>query len=75
MRTTVNLDDDVLLLARRHAELRRESLGKTLSDLVRRGLSASTPVMEENGLVVFRLPADTPTVTTEEVRRLESQGV
>jgi hypothetical protein len=74
MRTTVNLDDDVLALVRRRAKLQRQSLGKTLSELVRRGLSAPAHVQDEGGLVVFRLPADSPVVTTEQVRRLESEG-
>ena len=75
MRTTLTLDDDLMQLVTRQAKLRGVSLGKTVSDLVRRGLSASTPSREKNGLVVFQLPADSPTVTTEEVRRIESEGV
>ena len=75
MRTTLTLDDDLMQVVTRQAKLRGVSLGKTVSDLVRRGLSASTPSREKNGLVVFQLPADSPTVTTEEVRRIESEGV
>ena len=75
MRTTLTLDDDLMQVVTRQAKLRGVSLGKTVSDLVRRGLSASTPSREKNGLFVFQLPADSPTVTTEEVRRIESEGV
>ena len=74
MRTTIALDDDVFELARRQAKLRGLSLGKTVSDLLRRGLSATTPAQDKEGLVVFHLPADSPTVTTEEVRRIETEG-
>jgi len=74
MRTTIALDDDVFELATRRAKLRGMSLGKTVSDLVRRGLSAPTRSREENGLVVFELPADSPTVTSEDVRRIEAEG-
>jgi hypothetical protein len=74
MRTTVTLDDDVLELVKRQARLRGQSLGRTLSDLVRRGLSAATPAQDKDGLVVFLLPADSPVVTTEDVRRLETEG-
>lgn len=74
MRTTVTLDDDVLDLAKRQARLRRQSLGRTLSDLVRRGLTAPTPAQDVDGLVMFRLPADSPIVTTDGVRRLEVEG-
>ena len=74
MRTTIAIDDDVFELVSRQAKLRGLSLGKTMSDLVRRGLSAPTPSRDEGGLVVFHLPSDSPTVTTEEVRRIESEG-
>lgn len=75
MRTTLTLDDDILELAARQAKLRGLSLGKTVSDLLRRGLNASTPAQDKGGLVVFRLPADSPRVTTDDVRRIESEGV
>jgi Arc/MetJ family transcription regulator len=75
MRTTLTLDDEVLELAARQAKLRGVSLSQTVSDLVRRGLSAPTPAQAKDGLVVFRLPADSPKVTTDDVRRLESEGV
>ena len=74
MRTTLTLDDDILELAARQAKLRGVSLGKTVSDLLRRGLSAPTPSQDKNGLVVFQLPADSPKVTTDEVRRIEAEG-
>ena len=75
MRTTIALDDDVFELAARQAKLRGVSLGKTVSDLVRRGLNSPTPSQEKGGLVVFQLPADSPRVTTEDVRRIEAEGV
>jgi len=75
MRTTLTLDDDVLELAARQAKLRGVSLGRTVSDLLRRGLSAPTPAQDKDGIVIFRLPADSPKVTTDDVRRLETEGV
>jgi hypothetical protein len=74
MRTTVNIDDDVLAMARRCARLRGESLGSVLSDLIRRGLSAGVDVDIRDGLVTFRLPPDSPVVTTERVRHIEREG-
>jgi hypothetical protein len=73
MRTTVNLDDDLLEIAKRRAEMRGLSLSRILSDLVRRGLNAPTRAEERDGLVIFRLPDDSPVVTTEQIRRLESE--
>lgn len=74
MRTTLTLDDEVAELAARQAKARGVSLGKAVSDLVRRGLNAPTPSAEKDGLVVFRLPADSPKVTTEDVRRIETEA-
>jgi hypothetical protein len=74
MRTTLTLDDDVFEVAVRQAKARGVSLGRTVSDLARRGLQAPTPSTEKDGLVVFRLPADSPRVTTDDVRRLENEG-
>ena len=74
VRTTLTLDDDILELAARQAKLRGASLSRTVSDLLRRGLSAPTPSQEKGGIVVFRLPADSPRVTTAEVRKIEAEG-
>ena len=74
MRTTLTLDDDVAELAARQAKARGVSLGTAVSDLVRRGLNAPTPSTNKDGLVVFRLPADSPKVTTDDVRRIEAEG-
>lgn len=74
MRTTITLDDDIAEMATRQARARGLSLGKTISDLVRRGLRAPTPSTNKGGLVVFQLPADSPKVTTDDVRRIETEG-
>lgn len=73
VRTTLNLDDDTLLLAKVYAENRALSLGRAVSDLVRRGLAAERPYHIVNGLCVFDLRPDTPIVTTEHVRNLEDE--
>lgn len=74
MRTTLTLDDDIVEVMARLAKARKQSVGKAVSDLVRRGLNAPTPSTDKNGLVVFRLPADSPKVTTDDVRRIEAEG-
>ncbi len=75
MRTTLTLDDDLMELAARQAKLRGVSLGRAVSDLLRKGLSAPTPARDKDGLVVFHLPTDSPKVTTDDVRRIEAEGV
>jgi hypothetical protein len=74
VRATITLDDEVFELATRQAKQRGVSLGKAVSDLVRRGLNAPAEAEEKNGVVMFKLPSGSREVTTEGVRRLESEG-
>lgn len=68
MRTTLSLDDDVVAAARELAVAEKRSLGSVISELARRGL---TPARVESGtgLPVIRVPAGTPAITPEMVRR------
>jgi hypothetical protein len=70
MRTTLSLDDDVFDLVKTYAENRSLAMGKAVSELVRRGLTAPVKTRAVNGLVVFDLPGDSETVTSATVRRL-----
>lgn len=73
MRTTINLDDDVMAMVHDYAEVRSVALGKAVSDLVRRGLNAPAPIRMVNGVAVFDLPPDSPVVTSERVKEIESE--
>jgi hypothetical protein len=73
MRTTLNLDDDVVEMVRRYSESRSLALGKAASELVRRGFTTPTPTRIVNGLVVFDLPPDSPRITSERVKQLLSE--
>jgi Arc/MetJ family transcription regulator len=68
MRTTLSLDDDVLAEAAKRAEMLHVSIGKAVSDLVRRGLGVAPPVREVNGLVVFDPPKGSPKITARKVK-------
>jgi len=70
MRTTLNLDDDILAQLKQYAENRSIALGQAASELVRRGLSAPVQTRLVNGFHVIVLPEGTPEVTSEEVKRL-----
>ena len=74
VRTTINLDDDVFPLIKKYAESRRVPLGRAASELVRRGLTTKRPTRKVNGLTIFELPAESPQVTTQQVRRLEEDA-
>jgi hypothetical protein len=73
MRTTLNLDDDVFQVVKTYAENRALGMGKALSELVRRGLSAPPKTRVVNGLVVFDVPEGSERVTSEHVKRLEAE--
>jgi hypothetical protein len=73
MRTTLSLDDDVFPLVKRYAEGRSLGLGKAVSDLVRKGLRAPTPTRMENGVLIFDVPPDSPPITRERIKELESE--
>ena len=73
MRTTINLDDDVFQLVSHYSESRALSLGKAVSDLVRKGLKTSRPTRRKNGLLLFDLPKESRRVTSKNVRTLESE--
>lgn len=68
VRTTLNLDDDILRIARSLATAERRSLGQVISDLARRGAQPrSDRIGEEDGFPVFRVPEDAPMITDEMV--------
>jgi len=71
MRTTVDLDEDILRVAKDLARESDKSLGRVLSELVKRGLKPSKkPLSMRNGIPVFpRLPGAKP-VTSEMVKEL-----
>jgi hypothetical protein len=68
VRTTLDLDEDVVAAARELAADGRRSLGSVISELARRGLTPAR--VEANGdLPVIRVPAGTPPITPQMVRR------
>ena len=73
MRTTLNLDDATLRLARAYARRRSLPLGRAVSELVQRGLTTPLRTTVISGIHVVQLPPDSPPVTSEDVRRLEDE--
>ena len=68
MRTTLDIDDDVVAAARELAADGRRSLGSVISELARRGLTPAR-IEAEGDLPVIRVPAGTPPITPQMVRR------
>ena len=67
------MDDDLMPQVRTYAESRDISVGKAVSELVRRGLHAPLQMRVVNGFHVVELPAGSPPVMAEHVRKLEDE--
>jgi hypothetical protein len=71
MRTTLNIDEEALLVIKKYAEDRAVSLGQAASDLVQRGAEHVPEFKTKNGWVIFDLPPGAPVLTTESVNAAE----
>lgn len=69
MRTTVNLDDDVVRAARSLAREQGRSLGEVLSDLARRGLEPPAELRYRGEFPVFLVREGAAPLTPEMVTR------
>ncbi len=70
MRTTLNLDDDVLQSARQLADSSGLSLGEVVSDLARRSLTARKAGPVRNGVRLLPTKKSGTAATLEEVNEL-----
>ena len=70
MRTTLNLDDDVMEAARAIAERRGQSIGIVISELARRGLTPASNGPVRNGIRLFPVRPGAGSVTPEIVKSL-----
>lgn len=68
MRTTINLDDDVMRAIRSIAREKGESLGSVVSSLVREALRRPNSIQYEIDVPVFEVREDAPPITPEMVR-------
>jgi len=73
MRTTLNIDDELLEIAKSFAAHRKKSVGEVISDLAKRGLNAPIGTRRDpvTGLLVFDTPPDAPTITLDDVQRAQ----
>ncbi len=74
MRTTLDIDDDVLTAAKERAAGEKSTTGKVISNLARQALTrpAEGPLIKRNGFYV--LPSRGGVVTSALVRRLEEEA-
>ena len=74
MRTTVDLEEDVLLAAKEIARQQGRTLGRVLSDLARQALTQRTSVASKHGLPQFPVQPDAGLVTLDLVNRLRDEA-
>jgi hypothetical protein len=73
MRTTLDIDDDILLAAVEIARRRGLSLGKVVSNLVRQALAQQTETSTRHGVPLFPIRLDAGVVTLETVNQLRDE--
>ena len=69
-RTTLDIEDDALSVAKVHASRHRITLGQAVSALVRQGAERPLVTEERNGLRVLRLDRRSPKVLAARVEQL-----
>lgn len=73
MRTTLVIDDDILKIARGHAQATGRSIGRIVSDLARKGLAPDVATDDDGGVPVFRVSEAAPLFGPEDVARGEDE--
>jgi hypothetical protein len=68
VRTTLEIDDDVLQAARSIATAESKSIGSALSELARNGLAPRRQSKTRSGFPVFEVSRDAPPITLEHVK-------
>ncbi|MDZ7576588.1 MAG: hypothetical protein U0904_00195 [Candidatus Nanopelagicales bacterium] len=73
MRTTVDVDEEVLAAARTLAAEKKVSLGAALSELARRGLAPRSPI-RRRGIPTFEVGEHAAVITPEMVRAANEES-
>ena len=73
MRTTIDLDEDVLLAAKEIARQKRSTLGKVMSDLTREALTQRPTTSIRSGLPLFPVQQSAGIVSLSLVNRLRDE--
>ena len=75
MRTTIDIDDDILQTAKELAATRRTTAGRVLSDLARKALEPVRSGRTRNGVPVLpRRPSGAPRPTMKLVNALRDEA-
>jgi hypothetical protein len=72
-RTTLQIDDDAMEVAKAHANRHRLTLGQAVSELVRKAAERPLLTEERSGLRIVRLTRRSPKVTAARVDQLREE--
>jgi hypothetical protein len=75
MKTTLDLEDDVLSAVEELAQQQGLPVGKVLSDLARQALAQRQPLATRNGLPLFPIQPDAGISTLELVNQLRDEAL
>lgn len=74
MRTTLQLDEDVLAAARALAARQGRTLGEVISELARKGLAPADAPQYRNGIRLMPVRPDARPTSLEEVNQLRDEA-
>jgi len=74
MRTTISIDDDVLIAAKAIARQEQRSIGDVVSELARRALHRAMPMTTRNGIPLLPRGDGQALVTLEIVNTLRDEA-
>jgi hypothetical protein len=69
MRTTLDIDNDVLQAAKELGEMKKKTAGKILSELARQALEPKRTYRVRNGVPILSHRPGAPLITSADVRR------
>lgn len=73
MRTTLDIDDQVLALAKQLAKEQDKTVGQVVSELARKGLEPRSVPEYRNGIRIFRGKPGALPMTLEEINRIRDE--
>ena len=73
MRTTLTIDDDILVAARALADQQHKSIGEVISDLARRSLYKTGGEIERNGIPLLATQTAGTVITLDLVNALRDE--
>ena len=73
MRTTIDVDDDILMAAKEISRQRGVTIGKVISDLARQAMTRTTAAASRSGIPLFPVQPDAGPITLDLVNQLRDE--